>query len=98
MITVRGHSAHNIDHPDGCTLRKGFYDCCHDDRNYDFLGGMTSRLVAFGAVIMIVVIFANIFPQIMDYWIFRTNPVVFEFVHVYSVFSSINKQRISFRN
>ena len=82
MITVRGHSAHNIDHPDGCTLRKGFYDGCHDGRNYDFLGGMTTRLVAIGAVIMIVMIF----PQIMDCWIFRTNPVVFEFVHVYSVF------------
>ena len=84
MITVRGHSAHNIDHPDGCTLRKGFYDgchvdgChddgCHDYRNYDCLGGMTTRLVAIGAVVMIAMIFANIFPQIMDYWNFRTNP------------------------
>ena len=79
MITVRGHSAHNIGHPDGCTLRKGFYDGCHVARNYDFL-------VAIGAVIMISMIFDKIIPQIMDYWIFRTNPVVFEFVHVYSVF------------
>ena len=77
MITVRGHSAHNIDHPDGCTLRKGFYDGCHVARNNDFLGGMTSRLVAIGAVIMISMIFANIFPQILDNWNFRTNPVVF---------------------
>ena len=91
MITVWGHSAHNIDHPDGCTLRKGFHDGCHVARNYDFLGGMTTRLVAIGAVIMISMIFANIFPQIMDYWNIRTNPDVFEFVHVYSVFS-IKKQ------
>ena len=67
LITVRGHSAHNIDHPNGCTLRKGFYDGCHDARNYDFLGGMTTRLVAIGAVVMIAMIFSNIFPQIMDF-------------------------------
>ena len=35
MITVRGHSAHNIDHPDGCTLHKGFYDSHHDDGCHD---------------------------------------------------------------
>ena len=45
----------------------------HDGRNYDFLGGMTTRLVAIGAVVKIAMIFANIFPQIIDYWNFRTN-------------------------